>query len=62
VGGYLSRWDLSALEHLRDALGDGRLAAEHVDFLRRLERDGHGRPLWGGRYAGIGGTYHLVRG
>lgn len=56
VGGYLSRWEIEALEHLDAALTDGRLADEHRAFLARLEfRDG--LPYADGMAAGIGGGF-----
>lgn len=62
LGGYLSRHELDQLDaHHEAALGDQRLAAEHTDFLRELERDERGLPLWRGRYAGVGGSYVVRR-
>ena len=62
LGGYLSRHELETLERSRDAaIADQRLGAEHRDFLRELEADGDGHPLWRGKHAGVGGTYVLRR-
>jgi SAM-dependent methyltransferase len=62
LGGYLSRTDLDALDRSRErALADERLAAEHRDFLRELEIDGDGYPVWRGKHAGVGGCYLLRR-
>ena len=62
VGGYLSRHELRTLKRSwARALADERLAPEHRDFLRELEFDFNGHPLYRGRHAGIGGTYRLRR-
>ena len=62
AGGYLSRQELSFLKSLRDqAIGDERLNQVHGDFLRDLEYDDHGYPLYHGKYAGVGGVYHLFK-
>lgn len=60
AGGYLSTHELTVLERSwARAIADPRLAVEHRDFLRALTYDFAGRPMYEGRHAGIGGTYHL---
>jgi ubiquinone/menaquinone biosynthesis C-methylase UbiE len=59
VGGYVSYWDVNALVHLEGALDHDRLADEHKEFLRKLERDERGYPLYAGNCAGVGGVYRL---
>ena len=59
-GGYLSDTELKSL-HLygQMALDDERLGTEHKDFLKSLIFDSRGLPMYQGKYAGIGGVYHL---
>jgi SAM-dependent methyltransferase len=60
IGGYPARYELELLrEHGEAAIGSPRLAEEHRDFLRRLELDKQGYPLYRGAHAGVGGVYHL---
>lgn len=60
VGGYLSRIELDVLSTWGErAKRDGRLAAEHREFLERFTFDGDGLPMIDGKYAGIGGSYRL---
>jgi ubiquinone/menaquinone biosynthesis C-methylase UbiE len=60
-GGYLSRDELGWLAEHRDAaLESPALAEEHKRFLRELEADAEGLPMYGGFHAGIGGVYELV--
>lgn len=60
IGGYLSKLEMNALLSLYGrALTDYRLAESHKNFLRNLNYDEHGFPLYKGKYAGIGGVYHL---
>lgn len=62
VGGYPSHVEMDMLKgHLAAALEDERLAEEHKAFLRALTYDAEGRPLSGGKYAGVGGVYNLFK-
>lgn len=62
LGGYLSLHELQQLKELGPrALNDPRLAEEHRAFLRALQLDANGYPLYRGKYAGIGGVYRLVK-
>jgi ubiquinone/menaquinone biosynthesis C-methylase UbiE len=59
-GGYLSVDELNWLKEYGAAANDDpRLAEEHRRFVAELERDGHGLPMWRGKYAGIGGVYTI---
>lgn len=59
-GGYLSRDELGWLaQRLEAALASRSLAREHKDFLRELEQDADGLPLFRGHHAGVGGVYEL---
>jgi ubiquinone/menaquinone biosynthesis C-methylase UbiE len=61
VGGYFATLELELFASLADqAMEDGRLAEEHRQFLRELQLSSDGLPQYRGRYAGIGGVYHLV--
>ena len=60
VGGHLSRHELEMHEeHAEAALADDRLAERHKAFLRGLEFDADGYPLWQGKHAGVGAVYEL---
>lgn len=60
AGGYPARYELDLLAKHRDAaIASSELAEEHRRFLRELERDEHGYPLYRGKHAGVGGVYHL---
>ena len=60
VGGHLSRHELQVYEqHAEGAIADPRLAERHKQFLRDLEFDGDGFPLWRGKHAGVGSVYEL---
>jgi ubiquinone/menaquinone biosynthesis C-methylase UbiE len=60
VGGYMSKNEMRALEESwTAAIVDQRLPDVHREFLRSLTFDVAGRPMYEGRHAGIGGTYHL---
>jgi SAM-dependent methyltransferase len=60
VGGYLSKQELTSLEHSwARALADDRLGPEHRAFLRHLRFDFRGFPMHNGVHAGIGGVYRL---
>jgi ubiquinone/menaquinone biosynthesis C-methylase UbiE len=60
VGGHLSKTELEAYaEHAEAALADDRLDERHKQFLRELEFDSDGYPLWSGKHAGVGGVYEL---
>ncbi len=62
VGGYLSQWELRAMqESWGHAIADDRLADEHRSFLRALRYDYNHRPMAGDLHAGIGGTYRIRR-
>jgi SAM-dependent methyltransferase len=62
VGGYPARYELDLLtQHREAAIASPELADEHRDFLRELESDEHGYPLYRGKHAGVGGVYHLLR-
>jgi hypothetical protein len=41
------------------AIAEKRLAREHREFVRELELDERGYPMWRGHYAGIGGVYTI---
>jgi SAM-dependent methyltransferase len=61
-GGYLSVMEIDWLERYGEAAkADPRLAEEHRTFISELELDGHGYPMWHGKYAGIGGVYTIQR-
>jgi ubiquinone/menaquinone biosynthesis C-methylase UbiE len=63
LGGYPARFELELLrEHQAAAIASPLLAEEHRDFLRELESDERGYPLYHGAHAGVGGVYHLRRG
>jgi SAM-dependent methyltransferase len=62
VGGYPARYELDLLaRHREAAMASPELADEHREFLRDLESDEHGYPLYQGKHAGVGGVYHLLR-
>jgi SAM-dependent methyltransferase len=59
-GGYFLKDELDWLrDHGEAALASSALAAEHKEFLAALDEDANGYPTYRGRYAGIGGVYHL---
>lgn len=59
-GGYLARDELEWLARYKDeAIASPRLAEEHKSFLRELERDDEGLPMFRGLHAGVGGVYDL---
>ena len=61
LGGYPSRHELELLDRYGDeAIADERLDERHRSFLRELERDGDGYPMWRGKHAGVGGSYVLT--
>lgn len=61
-GGYLSQVELDLMaEYYEQALADPRLAGEHKQFLERVRCDGDGFPIYEGKFAGIGGVYHLEK-
>ena len=60
LGGYPSIHEVARLEESwARAIVDERLGSEHREFLRELQFDFRGFPLYRGRHAGIGGTYRL---
>lgn len=62
VGGHLSLLELDVLKKYKvSALQDGRLSAEHRDFLKGLAFDKKGLPKYKGKHAGIGGVYRLCK-
>lgn len=62
VGGYFSLTEFQSIKNfLLTGLKDERLAAIHRQFLSSLTYDSLGRPLYQGKYAGIGGVYHLTK-
>jgi ubiquinone/menaquinone biosynthesis C-methylase UbiE len=59
-GAYFSRHELTWLrKHRKAALKDPRLAKDHRRFLKELDADGEGRPLYKGLPCGIGGVYRF---
>jgi ubiquinone/menaquinone biosynthesis C-methylase UbiE len=63
LGGYLSQWELRAMqESWAAAIADERLAPEHRRFLRELRYDYNHRPMVGDVHAGYGGAYRIRRG
>lgn len=62
VGGFVASNELDLWTmHAANALRDHRLAEPHKSFLRELEWDSKGLPMYRGKYAGIGGTYRIVK-
>jgi SAM-dependent methyltransferase len=62
IGGYLSMLELECIiKYFENARSDARLGREHRGFLCRLQFDQKGFPLYGGKYAGMGGVYSLVK-
>jgi hypothetical protein len=60
AGGYLLKYELEWLrDHRGAALASTSLGAEHKDFLRELDTDPRGYPMYRGKHAGIGGVYLL---
>ncbi|HZT44800.1 MAG TPA: methyltransferase domain-containing protein [Gaiellaceae bacterium] len=60
AGGYFHRKELDWLrKHRAAALGSAELPEEHKAFLRALNEDDAGLPLYRGKHCGIGGVYHL---
>ena len=60
VGGHLSKLELEVLmKHKEAAIEDERLDERHRDFLRELDYDGRGYPMWRGKHAGVGGVFEL---
>jgi hypothetical protein len=61
-GGYVSVLELDWLnEYGERALADNRLGDEHRQFIREIELDARGYPMWRGKYAGIGGVYTISK-
>jgi SAM-dependent methyltransferase len=59
-GGYLSVLEIEWLNRYGEAAkADKRLSEEHRKFIRELELDPRGLPMWHGKYAGIGGVYTI---
>jgi SAM-dependent methyltransferase len=62
MGGYFNTSELYWLnKYTRRALLDTRLATEHREFLRKLEYDMKGYPIFAGKYAGWAGVYRIIR-
>ena len=62
VGGYLSQFEIDCWNrHGSKGANDPRLAVEHRSFLRDLEWDAEGMPLYHGKHAGIGGVYEIFK-
>jgi ubiquinone/menaquinone biosynthesis C-methylase UbiE len=60
LGGYLSTTELDCLRNFGEAaLSDDGLQEEHKEFIRNLEYDSEGLPMYKGKYAGVGGVYRL---
>ena len=60
VGGHLSRHELDVwAEHRERALADARLDERHKQFLREVDLDADGYPMWHGKHAGVGAVYEL---
>jgi ubiquinone/menaquinone biosynthesis C-methylase UbiE len=60
LGGYPARYEIELLrEHREAAISSHVLAEEHRDFLRELETDENGYPVFRDAHAGVGGVYHL---
>jgi ubiquinone/menaquinone biosynthesis C-methylase UbiE len=62
VGGFIASneidlWNMYAGQALRDP----RLKDPHKSFLRELQWDDKGWPMYRGKYAGVGGTYRLKK-
>jgi SAM-dependent methyltransferase len=61
-GGYISVLELDWLKKYRDAaLADERLGEDHREFIREIELDARGYPMWHGKHAGIGGVYTISK-
>jgi len=60
LGGYFASMELDLMQKVgREAIADGRLGAEHREFLSRLTRDPRGYFLDGVKTAGHGGVYAI---
>ncbi|HJZ94709.1 MAG TPA: class I SAM-dependent methyltransferase [Gemmataceae bacterium] len=60
VGGFVACNELDLWHmHAARALQDYRLVDPHKAFLKELDWDEKGLPLYRGKYAGIGGTYRI---
>jgi len=60
LGAAISLFELTLLPSRFEALMDPRLPAEHRDFLKRLELDRRGYPVYEGAGAGVDGCYELA--
>jgi len=60
LGAAISLFELKIFPERLDAMMDRSLASEHRDFLKRLELDRHGYPMYLGTYAGVDGCYELT--
>jgi len=61
-GGYISVVELDWLKtYGAAAAADERLGDEHREFIREIELDARGYPMWRGKYAGIGGVYTISK-
>jgi ubiquinone/menaquinone biosynthesis C-methylase UbiE len=62
VGGFVASNELDLwLMHAARALQDHRLVDPHKSFLKELDWDEQGLPLYRCKYAGIGGTYRISK-
>jgi SAM-dependent methyltransferase len=63
AGGYMDEGELGWWSRWGEqAKSDARLAEEHRQFLNELTFDAQHRPMYRGKYAGIGGVYHVRKG
>jgi SAM-dependent methyltransferase len=60
LGAGISLFEVKLFPERLDAIMDRRLPAEHRDFLKGLELDKHGYPIYRGTYAGVDGCYELA--
>ena len=61
-GGYLATSELEQIKtHYFSAICDHRLPVQQREYLRALEFDAKGYPLYQGKYAGLGGVFKLLR-
>jgi ubiquinone/menaquinone biosynthesis C-methylase UbiE len=62
VGGFVASNELDLWHmHASRALQDHRLVNPHKAFLKELDWDEKGLPMYRGKHAGIGGTYRLQK-
>jgi len=62
MGGHFTPEEIECQKRfLSDAVHDERLAEEQRKFLAALQFDKQGLPLADGKYAGVGGVFHLTK-